>query len=409
MSQRIVLLVIGIVALSLWVRPAMGKADGVDSAAALAQAVAQAQPGDEVLIAPGRYDGWEVELSGRGREDAPITIRPATPNSVVFVGDTRFRVIGEHLEISGLMFESVTAERSGGVFYFDGSKHCRLTDSQFVGARMEHLATLIWFQRAAADNRIDHCRFADNQYRCIKIDTYNDYSLEHGPPLRNRIDHNLFIDGPPRGVNGGETVQIGNGPYPHSLMEPQTLVEDNTFIRCNGEAEIISVKSSGNTIRRNLFIDCDGEVVMRNGNNGVIEDNVFLGGLGGVRLSGRGHRVSGNRIVSPRRYGIVLYYGVEDEQRAAAYPPVSGCVIEGNTVISAGEAAIFIGAIRNKTWHNERWTQPPFNDPADMAATVPPRDNQIRHNTLIGEAGKLLVHDHAPDNNTADNTLIVQP
>jgi len=384
------------------------RAAAIDTAEALARAVAAARPGDEVLIAPGRYDGWQLELAGKGSADAPIIVRPAEPDTVVFTGATKILLTGSHITVQGLAFGSVTAEKSGGVFFFDGARHCRLTDTQFIGARMENLAVLVWFRHGASDNRIDHCTFRDNQYRCIRVYFYDDFSLQNGPPLRNRIDHNRFIDGPKFGGNGGETIQIGNGAPPYSDLRPQTLVENNVFLRCNGEAEIISNKSSANTIRRNLFVDCDGMLVIRQGTDCLIEDNVFINGHGGIRVSGRGHRVIGNRIHAPRTHGIVLQYGTSDEGHPAAYMPVSGCTIEGNVIEDAGETGIFIGTLRNKSWRRELWAQPPYNGSADLVVDVAPHDNVIRNNVVVGRAGALIEHDHAPDNDVRNNALIAR-
>ncbi|WP_437205553.1 chondroitinase-B domain-containing protein [Planctomicrobium sp. SH664] len=381
----------------------------VRTSAALVAELARAKPGDEILLAPGQYDSWEATLQGQGSAKAPIVIRPAQPHSVTFTGATQIRAQGKFVEFRGFVFQGVTTKRGGGVFFFDGSSNCRLTDCDFISARMEYGGTLVWFLQGAADNRVDHCRFRDTQHRCIKVHTNDAHTRRVGPPLRNRIDHNLFIDGPALKANGGETIQLGNGAYPLSLVEPLTLIEDNEFIRCNGEIEIISGKSGGNTIRRNRFIDCAGEVVMRSGNNGVIEDNLLIDCTGGIRLSGHGHQVRRNTIVRPRTFGIVLYYGTPDPAHPAAYPAVHDCLIENNLIVDAREWAILIGRNRNKSWPSQPPTPSRPEGVAAMITSVAPKNNVIRNNTLIGTTDNFIEQDESPDNQLENNTLLTRP
>jgi poly(beta-D-mannuronate) lyase len=64
---------------------------------------------------------------------------------------------------------------------------------------------------------------------------------------RHRVDYNYFGPRPVLGSNGGETLRIGTSQY--SLTNSFTTVENNYFDRCDGEVEIISSKSGGNTFR----------------------------------------------------------------------------------------------------------------------------------------------------------------
>ena len=54
-----------------------------------------------------------------------------------------------------------------------------------------------------------------------------------------------------------------------------TLVENNVFDKCNGEVEIISVKSGSNTLKGNTFIESRGTLTLRHGNGNKILENVF--------------------------------------------------------------------------------------------------------------------------------------
>ena len=393
--------------LALLASPSTAQADApIDTPDALTQALAQAEPGDEVLIASGRYENWDVELKDQGKKDAPIVIRPAEPGGVIFTGENRFLFTGDHLTLRGLTFDGVVSDQYNGVIFFRGSNHCRITDSTFIHARLTSSDTLVVFEQSAADNRLDHCIFDDIRTRSVRI-AIDNHSLEHGPPVRNRIDHNLFMNIPPLGRNGGETIQIGSRAYPYSRLESHTLVEENTFLRCNGEGEIVCVKSTANTIRGNRFLHCDGQLSLRHGGGNTVQENLFLDCVIGVRISGPNQIVTGNTIINARDSGIVLWYGTPDAKHPAAYLPVHDCVIKDNTIIHSDKAGIFIGANRNQKWHNNRWAKMSYGSRrADLRITMPPHNNTITGNTITGDSGSLIVENHAPENTIESNTLI---
>jgi len=82
------------------------------------------------------------------------------------------------------------------------------------------------------------------------------------------------------------------------MFQSNTIVEWNKFEKCNGEVEIISNKSCNNIFRNNLFLESQGSMVFRHGNNCLVENNVFLGNnqpyTGGVRIINEGHTVKNN-------------------------------------------------------------------------------------------------------------------
>ena len=75
----------------------------------------------------------------------------------------------------------------------------------------------------------------------VRLDSDNSRENYH------RIDHNYFGLRAVLGSNGGETLRIGTSHY--SLSNSFTVVENNYFDHCDGEVEIISVKSGGNQVR----------------------------------------------------------------------------------------------------------------------------------------------------------------
>ena len=186
-------------------------------------------------------------------------------------------------------------------------------------------------------NKIVNCTFdniANGQLVSVRI--REEY------PTKTLIAHNTFLDIPVNKYgNGAESVQVGQDAVNFGTTKSEVIVENNKFIRCNGEAEVISNKSSGNIYRNNQFVDCEGAIVMRGGHECEIAGNTFQGGLIGIRLSGTRHHVYNNEI-NNTEVGILLLYGTGVEYEPAFYTAVSNCVIEDNIIYTPKKCGIKI-------------------------------------------------------------------
>ena len=93
-----------------------------------------------------------------------------------------------------------------------------------------------------------------------------------------------------------EAVRIGWSEL--SMSSGFTTVEYNLFENCDGDPEIISVKTCDDTIRYNTFRSCQGTLSLRHGNRSVVDGNFFFGedkpGTGGIRIYGDDHQVTNN-------------------------------------------------------------------------------------------------------------------
>jgi parallel beta-helix repeat protein len=226
-------------------------------------------------------------------------------------------------------------------------------------------------------------------------------------PRKTIIRDNLFEDVPPIGENGRETIQVGQNQPVYGTVQANTLVKNNRFVRCNGEAEIISNKCSGNHYTGNIFIDCGGELVMRGGSGCTIESNRFEGCSGGIRLSGKNHIVRNNVIWKSRGTGIRLLYGVSDTP-PAFYQAVSGCMIENNTIVNSKAAGILVGVNRgidllNSPENRKKLTGNPKRYGTHFKMTVAPHNNTFRRNVVFNQHADLITTDQAPQNVFKDN------
>lgn len=365
-------------------------------------AAGRARAGDEIVLADGVFEHLELTLSCKATSNCPVRLRALNEGKAILTGSPKLRVTGDSIEIDGLVFKNCALAPGSGVV-FDGSGNSLLTRCRFENCRLPRGAALVSFRNGAHDNRVATNQFLKTRHKAVMV-VVDDRSLKSGPPARTRIDHNLFQDVPPFNANGAETVQVGQRAAPHSNLRTWTLIENNEFVRCDGEAEIISIKTSSNIIRSNLFRDNLGELVMRHGHENVINGNRFEGGSGGIRLSGHGHTVTSNVIRNCRSTGIRLYYGTPDLMHPASYLPVFDCIISNNTVLNCGKG-ILIGDRKNASLKDAKWAGPPWFASSVQNCTVAPYHNRIVGNTITGKKGTLIVADDAPQNTIENNTL----
>lgn len=312
--------------------------------------------GDSIVLEDGTWNDPELEFSSlAGTAEKPISIVAETAGGVVLAGKTEVRVSGDHVIVSGLTFrdclgvDNVLELRTevGEV-----ANHCRVTECVFEQiADVESSKETTWLAVYGSNNRIDHCYLGGKRSRGATIVIW-----VNEEPEKHQIDHNHFGPRPELGQNGGETIRIGSSQ--DSEFVCQTVVEDNYFNQCNGEAELISNKSCENVYRRNVFDQCAGTLTLRHGHRCLVDSNVFLGNeqgkTGGVRVIGQGHRVINNYFEGLRgdaeRAAISLMNGIPNGP-LNGFAPVKNAIVAHNTLIDCKVTVeIGVGAgSRNRT------------------------------------------------------------
>ena len=297
-------------------------------------------PGDTIKLRSGDDEWRDVNLvfEGEGEPGKPIVLAAQRAGETVFTGRSRLRILGRHLVVSGLVFRD--GSLSGGSVISIGSRRgvsaqdCRLTNTAIIGYNPEdRKVSYKWVSVYGKNNRVDYCYFVGQNHTGQTLVVWlND------EPNGHRIDHNFFGGRQNLGWNGGETIRIGTSG--RSMQNSRTIVEDNLFENCDGEVEIISVKSCENVIRRNAFVSSAGTVTLRHGNRNRIVGNWFLGNgkarTGGVRVIGENHVVLNNHFEGLTGVGgrsaISLMSGVPDAA-LSSYWRVKGALIAHNTLI----------------------------------------------------------------------------
>ena len=272
---------------------------------ALLTALRDAQAGDLITVADGNYKNNAAILikNKEGTAKAPIVIRAANRGKAHITGQGGFHLVRcAYVVIEGFSFFHKDADMACQIQH---SHHCRFTRNHIrireTTPTKENNRRLHWVGIRGNNthhNRIDHNLLEEKRNSGVMIYTGGS-SRDTGymSTQYNRIDHNHFRNFYPGKSNGYETIRLGSSQYSHS--SGNTLVDHNLFERCNGEAEIISVKTNDNTIRHNTFRNSRGMLTLRNCHTCLVEGNYFLNdgsqkSSQGVRFYGQGHVIINN-------------------------------------------------------------------------------------------------------------------
>ena len=318
---------------------------------AFAHAAATVKPGDTIILADGEWRDFAVKLVAEGTAAQPITLTAQHAGKVILTGRSSLAVGGAHLVVSNLVFRSGFAPKDEVIATRVGkrwSEHLRLTG--IVVDRFSNPDRRFedhWVALYGRDIRVDHSHFEGKANAGAMLVVVREGKM----PLDNRVrlDHNYFGPRPVLGSNGGETIRIGTST--ESMSDSNSIVEDNVFERCDGEVEIVSIKSGGNVIRRNVFLASQGSVVLRHGNGNLVERNVFLGRnlphTGGVRVINERQTVRDNYMEGlggvDFTSAITVMNGVPNSP-VNRYLPVKDGLIERNTIIDAARITLGAGA-----------------------------------------------------------------
>jgi len=268
----------------------------VSNASELKTAVASVKPGDRIIMSNGIWKDTEINFNAVGASKDSIFLEAETPGKVILSGNSSLKLSGEYLVAKGLWFKDGYSKFV--ISFIDKSKvatnsrvtNCAITDYNPATKTESNHWVELWGKNNRFDNNYVAGKSNDGCTLVVWLKGEENHKNNH------RIDHNYFGERPPLGSNGGETIRIGTSH--NSMFDSNTIVEWNKFEKCNGEVEIISNKSCKNTFRNNLFLESQGSMVFRHGNDCLVENNVFLGNnqpyTGGVRIINEGHTVKNN-------------------------------------------------------------------------------------------------------------------
>jgi poly(beta-D-mannuronate) lyase len=325
------------------------------------------KPGDQVVLKNGVWTDQSIAVRfATGTFDHPILFRPESPGGVTLTGASQMYVDGRNVIVDGLKFAGgrPRAGAASMTVLQMGSK-ARPCDACIVrGVTVDDfnapdaVARSTWVKVfflsvAGKDDTVADSIFK-NKLNCGKMLAAEEIPAHGRGYQRLHVLGNTFQDQPHlSGENGFEAVQLGySGVVTDSAY---SVFEGNTFERASGEIETVAVKISDVIFRKNVFRANYGMLSLRACNRVLLEDNLFdgsgLDGMGGVRVTGAGHWIAGNRLENLRKPAgsflrpIVLQKGdVEDlEKDNPAYSRVKDAAIVGNVFLD-DDKGILIGA-----------------------------------------------------------------
>ncbi|NDC78749.1 MAG: hypothetical protein EBZ67_12875, partial [Chitinophagia bacterium] len=311
-----------------------------------------AKPGDLVILEDGDWMDVGIALTCHGTREKPIIFRAEHPGKMLVTGKSHLKISGNYIVVDGWYFSNGYAGRQAVISFRKGAdevaENCRLTNTVIEAfnnpGRLEENQ---WVALYGKYNRIDHCSFIDKRnlgvLLAVMLDDDRSRSNFHV------IEDNYFGVRIPLASNGGEIIRVGLSE--NCQYNSNTSIRNNKFEHCDGEAEVISIKSCSNIIRGNVFKECQGSVVLRHGDYNTVEDNLFFGngkpGTGGVRIINKGQWVVNNYFSRCMGTGfrspLCIMNGVPNSP-PIRYVEVSDAVIANNTFfecapISLGEGS----------------------------------------------------------------------
>jgi poly(beta-D-mannuronate) lyase len=279
--------------------------------------VNSAAPGAVFVIPNGTYPDFYASFTKVATAANPITIKAQTVGGVTLTGDSHFVFKkSAYIILEGFVFD---CQSTNTLVKLEASNNIRITRNVFELTTTSAIKWLLiggyyndyTYQFLSHHNRIDHNTFQNKNTagNYITIDgTYNQAQTEGQQSQYDVIDHNYFYNNGPRLENENESIRIGNSKL--SQSNGYTTVEFNLFSECDGDPEIVSVKSCDNVIRHNTFTRSYGSLTLRQGNRNRAEGNYFFGGgkagsvfgetlpinTGGIRAYGTDHVIVNNYL-----------------------------------------------------------------------------------------------------------------
>lgn len=315
-----------ILALSIMPAVSVGAEESpVDSIQALMARLSQALPGDTIVMKDGVYTTTgAITIRRAGLPESPITIAAESVGGVEIAGTHGFNVVqpAAHVVIRGFKFTHAAGRNSIGA----GTRHVRYTRNTF-----ECTGEGAYLAVTGDDAEVDHNEFRNKKTAGSMLSVTGT-----GSQVARRVwvHHNYFHNFSNAWSTGAETLRVGLSSQ--SMSTGAAIVEHNLFVRCVGENELISNKSSGNTYRYNTILDSPGaQLALRHGNDCLVYGN-YLRNTEGLRIFGDRHLVFSNYF-EKNYIGINLGNGsaeVADGAPLTTHDRPDNCVIVFNTLVN---------------------------------------------------------------------------
>lgn len=316
----------------------------------------KAKAGDRILLKNGTYKNEKISFqNSNGTKAQQVIFAAETPGKVFFEGNSTLSFSGKYITVTGFTFRMGGEDlETQSVIELKGS-YTTVSDCAIVSYnnKQKNIDNK-WVSIFGDNNTVTRCLFKDKDNLGATLTVW----LTPGKEARHTISHNYFNgrqNGPNEG-NGLESIRIGDSKT--SFENAHCVVALNLFEKCDGEIEIISNKSCHNSYLHNSFVNSDGGLTLRHGNDCLVDGNFFDGKdkpkSYGVRLIGEGHVAINNYFYSLNgapndnfRAPVSLVTGVVNTP-INGYFQVRRAVVADNIFVNSATPHIRMGATPNR-------------------------------------------------------------
>lgn len=275
--------------------------------------------GDEIILANGVYNSDErIVLLGNGTAENPIVFRAESPGGVRFTGGLKLNIAADFAVVDGFHWQGgygasnfIQFRNNTDYAHFSTLQNCAIDgleidpDDVIDDMQNNSITKHRWVVLYGTNNTVVNCSFMNKRSAGALLLAEYEFNAEAdacatvGHTIRNNYFYKYSkIDSSLSNAGDSETMRIGTSEFQN--VNSNVTVTNNYFVEADGENEIISNKSKGNTYTNNTFRRCRGSLVLRHGSNAVIDRNYFLGesveGTGGIRTTDSHHTVTNNYI-----------------------------------------------------------------------------------------------------------------
>ncbi|MDR0419702.1 MAG: hypothetical protein LBH34_05775 [Prevotellaceae bacterium] len=315
------------------------------------------QPGDELVITNGVYENVQIAIKASGTKEKPVIVRAEESGKVIITGKSNLRIGGEYIEVSGLWFKDGYSPNGAVIEYRlnpkDVANSCRVT-----GCAIEYFNPPIrsdrgsWILMYGRNNRFDHNSIVGKLNADVTLAVI--LTEERFQWNYHSIDHNYFGIRPILGSNGGESIRVGTSQQ--QFTSSYTQIVSNYFEHCDGEVEVVSIKSSDNLIKGNVFYESAGVLALRHGDRNTVCDNLFIGNnkphTGGVRVVNSGHKIYNNlyyQLKGNRFFAALALMNAVPNPLPNRYHHVKDVDVAYNTFVDCSNIQLCVGKDNERT------------------------------------------------------------
>lgn len=248
----------------------------------LQRAIDKAVAGDVILLKDGAYNSTDnIVVKCIGTSQKPITIAAQTIGAAEITGSGGISIQKPAAYVIVRGFKLANAANKNEIAA--GSSFCQFTRNIFECKGDGNYLSVI-----GNDHQVDYNTFQHKNSMGKFIGVRGT-----GKQIAERlwIHHNYFYDFSQQTGNGAEAVQFGLSGF--SLSSTNSIFEHNLFEKCDGENELLSVKTSSLTVRYNTVRDCKAHITLRHGNFNKVYGNYFVN-TPGLRIFGDDHVIYSN-------------------------------------------------------------------------------------------------------------------